>query len=250
MIRTEKNMGCKLHRIIFSLISLIVLNIEAADCASIKQFSEYPNLYIVDHPLVQNKLSTMRQKATDTPTFRKLMREIAVMIGYELTRTLPTTSIDIETPLAKTKATVIDEHQIVLVPILRAGLGMAEGLHQLIPTASEGHIGLYRDPQTKRPVEYLVKLPEFKNQTVIVVDPMLATGNSAAYAVSKLKERGIPAERILFMALVVSPEGIRTFQKAHPDIPVYAAALDEKLDDHAYIIPGLGDAGDRLYGTK
>lgn len=239
-----------MRRIIFFLISMLVFNVETAGSASIKQYPEFPNLYIVDHPLVQNKLTMIRNKDTDTPTFRKLMREIAVMIGYELTRTLPTTNIDIETPLAKTKSTVIDEHQIVLVPVLRAGLGMAEGLHQLIPTAREGHIGLYRDPQTKKPVEYLIKLPEIKEQTVIVVDPMLATGNSAVYAVSKLKESGIPAERILFMALVVAPEGIRTFQKAHPDIPVYAAALDEKLDDHAYIVPGLGDAGDRLYGTK
>jgi uracil phosphoribosyltransferase len=239
-----------MYRIIVSLVYLIVFNVMTANATSIIKYPEFPNLFIVDHPLVQHKMTIMRQKNTDTPTFRRLMREIAVMIGYELTRTLPTATIGIETPLAKTKAKIIDEHKIVLVPILRAGLGMAEGLHQLIPTAREGHIGTYRDPQTKMPVEYLIKLPEIKDQTFIVVDPMMATGGSGIHAVQKLKERGIPGERIRFMALVAAPEGIRAFQKAHPDVQVYAAALDEKLDDHAYIIPGLGDAGDRLYGTK
>lgn len=237
-------------RYFYLSLSLCIANIIPANSASVLTFPEFPNLFIVDHPLVQHKLTIMRQKSTDKTTFRQLMREVAMLIGYEVTSSLPTSMAQIVTPLASMKAKVIDEDNIVIVPILRAGLGMADGLLQLIPTAREGHIGIYRDPQTKKPVEYLVKLPEIKDQIFIVVDPMLATGNSAVHAVSTLRDRGIPSNRIVFMALIAAPEGIRTFQKAHPNIPIYAAALDEKLNDKAYIVPGIGDAGDRLYGTK
>lgn len=210
---------------------------------------KFPNLHIINHPLIQHKLTLMRHKHTGPYPFRQLLVEIALLMGYELTRNLETKEIVVETPVSPTKGQTISENQVVIVPILRAGLGMADGLQQLIPTARVGHIGLYRDPVTKEPIEYLFKMPKITNQTFIVVDPMLATGNSAVYAVKRLIEAGVSPKRILFMALVVAPEGMATFQQAHPDIPVFAASLDEKLDDHAYIVPGLGDAGDRLYGT-
>ena len=212
--------------------------------------AEFPNLHILDHPLIQHKLSLLRRKDTPTSAFRQLLKEIALLMGYELTRALPMTSARIETPVAAMDAPVLAGRKPVIVSILRAGLGMAEGLHELMPAAREGHIGLYRDAETKRPVEYFVKLPEHRGRLFILVDPMLATGNSAVYAVDVLNKHKVSDQNIRFLALVAAPEGMRVFQEAHPDVHVYAAALDDRLDDHAYIIPGLGDAGDRLFGTK
>ncbi|HLB79907.1 MAG TPA: uracil phosphoribosyltransferase [Dongiaceae bacterium] len=211
---------------------------------------EFPNLRVLDHPMIQHKLSLMRDKRAPTIQFRRLLREIALLMGYEITRELPLASERIETPLAVIDAPLIAGKKVAVVSILRAGLGMAEGLQDLIPSARMGHIGLYRDPATKRPVEYFVKLPEPEGRLFILVDPMLATGYSAVAAVDVLNRKGVPDSQIRFMALVVAPEGMRVFRDAHPDIPVYAAALDDHLDDHAYIVPGLGDAGDRLFGTK
>ena len=212
--------------------------------------AEFPNLHILDHPLIQHKLSLLRRKDTPTSAFRQLLKEIALLMGYELTRALPMTSARIETPVAAMDAPVLAGRKPVIVSILRAGLGMAEGMHELMPAAREGHIGLYRDAETKRPVEYFVKLPEHRGRLFILVDPMLATGNSAVYAVDILNKHKVSDQNIRFLALVAAPEGMRVFQEAHPDVHVYAAALDDRLDDHAYITPGLGDAGDRLFGTK
>lgn len=216
----------------------------------VQHHPEFPNLFILTHPLIQHKLSIMRDKETSTIKFRILLNEIAQLMGYELTRELPMTFKQIETPIAAMDAPVIAGKKVAVVPILRAGLGMAEGLLKLVPAARVGHIGLYRDPKTKMPVEYLVKLPEADGRLFILVDPMLATGNSAAYAVDILNRHGVDNSRIRFMALVAAPEGIKVFQSRHPDVPIYAAALDSCLDERAYIVPGLGDAGDRLYGTK
>jgi uracil phosphoribosyltransferase len=210
----------------------------------------FPTLQVVDHPLVRHKLSLMRDKRSPTILFRQLLREIALLMGYELTRDLPVTTERIETPLAPMDAPVIAGKKVVIVSILRAGLGMADGLLDLIPSARMGHIGLYRDPKTKRPVEYFVKLPEPEGRLFIVCDPMLATGYSAVAAVDILNKRGVADSSIRFMALVAAPEGVDVFVRAHPTVPVYAAALDDRLNDHAYIVPGLGDAGDRLFGTK
>jgi uracil phosphoribosyltransferase len=212
--------------------------------------AEFPNLHILDHPLIQHKLSLLRRKGTPTSAFRQLLKEIALLMGYELTRALPMTSERIETPVAGMEAPVLAGRKPVIVSILRAGLGMAEGMHELMPAAREGHIGLYRDAETKSPVEYFVKLPEQRGRLFILVDPMLATGYSAIYAVDVLNKHQVSDQNIRFLALVAAPEGMRVFQEAHPDVHVYVAALDERLDDHAYIIPGLGDAGDRLFGTK
>jgi len=212
--------------------------------------AEFPNLFVLDHPLIQHKLSLMRDKMTPTIQFRHLLREIALLMGYEISRELPLTTERIETPLTQMDAPVIAGKKVAVVAILRAGLGMVEGMLDLIPSARVGHIGLYRDPETKRPVEYFVKLPDPEGRLFILLDPMLATGYSAAAAVNILNGRGIPDSRIRLMALVAAPEGVRTFRKSHPDLPIYAAALDERLNDHAYIIPGLGDAGDRLFGTR
>ena len=211
---------------------------------------EFPTLHVVDHPLIRHKLSLMRDKRSPTILFRQLLREIALLMGYELTRNLPVTTERIETPLATMDAPVIAGKKVVIVSILRAGLGMADGLQDLIPSARMGHIGLYRDPNTKRPVEYFVKLPEPEGRLFIVCDPMLATGHSAVAAIDILNKRGVSDQSIRFMSLVAAPEGVRVFVKAHPTVPVYTAALDDHLNDHAYIVPGLGDAGDRLFGTK
>ena len=201
----------------------------------------FPKLHIVDHPLVQHKLSTMREKKTPSNSFRQLLRELTYLIGYEVTRDLPLETRTIDTPLCKCKG---------IIPILRAGLGMSEGLLDLMPSARVGHIGLYRGPDHK-PVEYLVKLPsKLEGRRVILCDPMLATGNSAVAAVDTLLKRGVKPKDITFVALVSAPEGVETFQKAHPEIELYVASLDEKLDKNAYILPGLGDAGDRVFGTK
>ena len=204
---------------------------------------------VVDHPLVQHKLGLMRRKETSTAEFRQLLREIALLIGYEVTRDLPLTEIEIETPLTKTLARKIDGKKLVFVSILRAGSGLVEGLLDLVPSARVGHIGLYRDPDTLRPVQYYLKVPQdLAERKVIVVDPMLATGHSAAAAVARLQEKG--ARDIKFVCLLAAPEGIDTMLSQHPGLPVYTAAVDERLNDHGYIVPGLGDAGDRLYGTK
>jgi len=211
---------------------------------------QFPSLHVLDHPLIRHKLTLMRDKRSPTILFRQLLREIALLMGYEITRNLPVTTERIETPLTAMEAPVIAGKKVVIVSILRAGLGMADGLLDLIPSARMGHIGLYRDPRTKRPVEYFVKLPEPEGRTFIVCDPMLATGNSAVAAVDILNRRGVSDADIRFLALVAAPEGMRVFAAAHPSIPVYAAALDDRLNDHAYIVPGLGDAGDRLFGTK
>jgi uracil phosphoribosyltransferase len=211
---------------------------------------EFPNLHVLHHPLIQHKLSLMRDKRTPTIQFRHLLREISLLMGYEITRHLPVTTERIETPLTAFDAPVIAGKKVAIVSILRAGLGMADGLLDLIPSARMGHIGLYRDPQTKRPVEYFVKLPEPEGRLFILCDPMLATGHSAVAAVDILNRRGVSDDSIRLMALVAAPEGVRVFTKAHPTISIYAAALDDYLNDHAYIVPGLGDAGDRLFGTK
>ncbi|MGD9639298.1 MAG: uracil phosphoribosyltransferase [Alphaproteobacteria bacterium] len=216
-----------------------------------KKFRDYKNIFIVEHPLIQHKLTKMRDIETSTRTFRELLKEIALLMGYEVTRELPLTYEPIETPLCRMeKAPVIAGKKLTVVPILRAGIGMADGLLQLVPSARVGHIGLYRDEETKKPVEYLVKIPQQEGRLFIIVDPMLATGNSAVAAVDILIKRGIPSENIVFLALVGAPEGAEVFSKAHPDVPVYIAAMDEKLNENAYILPGLGDAGDRLFGTK
>jgi uracil phosphoribosyltransferase len=212
--------------------------------------TRFPSLHVLDHPLILHKLTLMRDKTTQTMGFRALLREIALLMGYEITRELRLTTQVIETPLARVDAPVIAGKKVAIVAVLRAGIVMAEGLHELMPTARTGHIGLYRDHQTKRPVQYLVKLPAPEGRIFIVVDPMLATGHSATHAVNLLNQHGVDDASIRFMALVVAPEGMEVFAAAHPRVPVFAAALDHHLDANAYIVPGLGDAGDRLYGTK
>lgn len=215
-----------------------------------RQDPRFPNLYILNHPLIQHKLTHMRDKETSTRTFRELLREITLLMGYEITRNLPLTTVSIETPLQTIDAPIIAGKKLVVVPVLRAGIGMSDGLLELVPSARVGHIGVYRDPDTHRPVEYLVRLPDLAERIFILCDPMLATGNSAVHAVDVLKKRAVSDEQIIFMALVAAPEGVQVFQQAHPDVKVYVASLDSHLNEHAYIVPGLGDAGDRLFGTK
>lgn len=210
----------------------------------------YRRLYVVNHPLVLHKLSIMRDKNCDKKQFRAALREISLLMGYEITRNLPMTTKIIQTPVCEMEAPVLAEKRPVIVPILRAGLGMSEGLIELMPSSPVGHIGLYRDEESHRPVEYLVKLPEEKDRDFILVDPMLATGNSAAHAVDVMVEHGVAPERILFMALLGTPEGVVTFREKYPELPIFIAALDEKLNENAFIVPGLGDAGDRLFGTN
>ena len=206
-------------------------------------------LHIIDHPLVVHKLSIMRNKKTPSKDFRTLLDEIAMLMGYEITRDLPLEEIEIETPIQKTKAYRISGKKLAIVPILRAGMGMVDGLLKLVPVAKVGHIGLYRDHETHKPVEYYCKLPsDIEKRTVILVDPMLATGGSASDALTMLKNKG--CKNIKFMCLVASPEGVKAVQDAHPDVDIYTASLDECLNDDAYIVPGLGDAGDRIFGTK
>ena len=206
-------------------------------------------LHVIDHPLIQHKLTYMRKKETGSKDFRELLDEIAMLMGYEVTRDLPLEDMEIETPLCKMTGKVISGKKLAVVPILRAGLGMVDGRLELVPVAKVGHIGLYRDPETHLPIEYYCKLPmDISERIVIVVDPMLATGGSACDALTKLKERGCTHLRL--MCLVAAPEGVAAVQKAHPDVDIYVAAVDEKLNEHAYIVPGLGDAGDRLFGTK
>ena len=207
------------------------------------------NFTIVNHPLVQHKLSIMRNKNTGAKDFRELLSEITTLMGYEITRDFPMEEIEIETPMQKMKAKFISGKKVAIVPILRAGLGMVDGLVSLLPVAKIGHIGLYRDEQTHKPVVYYCKLPQdIEERLVIVVDPMLATGGSSCDAIQMLKERG--CNNIRLLCLVAAPEGVRAVQKEHPDVDIYTAALDEKLNENYYILPGLGDAGDRLFGTK
>ncbi|MCL1983041.1 MAG: uracil phosphoribosyltransferase [Clostridiales bacterium] len=206
-------------------------------------------VYVFDHPLIQHKTAMIRKTETSVKDFRELVREIAMLMCYEATRDLPLMEVDIETPICATKVKMLRGEDIAIVPILRAGLGMVDGMLALVPNAKVGHVGLYRDPDTHEPVEYYCKLPgDVDKRQVFVLDPMLATGGSAAAAISFIKEKG--AQKISFMCLIAAPEGIEVLLRDHPDVDIYIAAKDEKLNDHAYIVPGLGDAGDRLYGTK
>ncbi len=206
-------------------------------------------VFVFDHPLIQHKLTFIRDKNTGAKEFRELVEEVSMLMAYEVTRNLPMEEVEIETPISKAKAHVITGKKLGIVPILRAGLGMVNGMLKLIPTAKVGHIGLYRDPETLQPVEYYCKLPsDVHERELIILDPMLATGGSAKAAITFLKERG--ANNIKLMCLIAAPEGIETVYKAHPDVEIYTAAVDEKLNSHAYIVPGLGDAGDRLFGTR
>lgn len=215
-----------------------------------KQHPEFPNLYVADHPLILHKLTLMREEGCNKVLFKILLKEISMLMGYELTSPLPMTTRKIKTPVAEMEAPVIQGRKPMIVPILRAGLGMAEGLEELMPAARIGHVGLYRDEQTKQPVEYLVKLPDPDGRIIILVDPMLATGNSAKYAIDVLVKHGASPDKMRFMALVAAPEGVKVLLEAYPQVPIFIAALDERLNEKAYIVPGLGDAGDRMFGTK
>ncbi|WP_026771880.1 MULTISPECIES: uracil phosphoribosyltransferase [Sediminibacillus] len=207
------------------------------------------NVYVLDHPLIQHKLTYIRKNSTGTKEFRELVDEVAGLMAFEITRDLPVEEITIDTPVTKAKAKTLSGKKIGLVPILRAGLGMVDGILRLIPAAKVGHVGLYRDPETLMPVEYYIKLPsDIEERELIVIDPMLATGGSANDAIHSLKKRG--AKNIKLMCLIAAPEGVEVIKKEHPDVDIYLAALDEKLDEKGYIVPGLGDAGDRLFGTK
>ncbi len=206
------------------------------------------NLHVINHPLITHKLSIMRDKNTGSKDFRQLLNEISMLMGYEITRDLPLEDLEIETPVTSMVAKQVSGRKLAIVPILRAGLGMVDGIQSLVPVAKVGHIGLYRDPDTHQPVEYYCKLPsDIQERLVILVDPMLATGGSAVDALTMLKAKG--CKNIRFMCLVAAPEGVAKVLKAHPDVDIYGAALDDHLNDHAYIVPGLGDAGDRIFGT-
>jgi uracil phosphoribosyltransferase len=209
----------------------------------------FPNLTVLDHPLIQHKLGLLRDRRTTTKDFKQLVSEIAMLMAYEVTKDLPLEPVDVETPLERTQAVRVAGKKLVLVPILRAGLGMVEGITQLIPSARVGHIGIYREHDSLKPVEYYFKIPPDRDvRDFFILDPMLATGGSAVDAVSTLKRAG--AQRIRFLCLVSCPEGVRRMLVAQPDVPIYAAALDRQLNDKGYILPGLGDAGDRLFGTR
>ncbi len=204
---------------------------------------------VIDHPLIQHKLTMMRKKTTGTKDFRELLEEISMLMTYEITRDFPLKDVEIETPVSKCVGKELaDTRKVCVVPILRAGLGLQSGVVNMIPAAKIGHIGLYRDPETLKPVEYYCKMPsDIAERTMLVVDPMLATGGSAAAALTMLKEKG--AKKLILMCLVAAPEGVKVINDEHPDVPVYVAAVDEKLNEHGYIVPGLGDAGDRIFGT-
>ncbi len=207
------------------------------------------NVFVFDHPLIQHKISLMRDKRTTTKEFRELVSEVAMLMAYEVTRDLPLEEVEVETPVAVARTKVLAGKKLALVPILRAGLGMVDGMLSLLPMAKVGHIGLYRDPQTLEAVEYYFKLPEdAREREIVILDPMLATGGSASAAVTFLKQKGIC--NIKFMCLIAAPEGINRLHQDHPDVPIFCAVRDEKLDENAYIVPGLGDAGDRLFGTR
>lgn len=206
-------------------------------------------VHLIDHPLIQHKLTIIRDKNTGPKDFRELVDEVSLLMAYEVTRDLPLQEVEVETPICTTKGQAIAGRKLGVVPILRAGLGMVNGILQLIPTAKVGHIGVYRDPESLKPVEYYCKLPvDVEERDLILTDPMLATGGSAAAAIGFIKARGCSS--IKLMCLLAAPEGIEAIQKAHPDVDIFTAAIDERLNDHGYIIPGLGDAGDRLFGTK
>lgn len=206
-------------------------------------------VYVFDHPLIQHKTAMIRKTDTSVKDFRELVREIAMLMGYEATRDLPLQEVEIETPICAAKVNMLKGEDIAIVPILRAGLGLVDGLLALVPNAKVGHVGLYRDPETHKPVEYYCKLPQdLDKRKIFVVDPMLATGGSASAAIDFIKQKG--GKNIVFLCLIAAPEGIEVLQNEHPDVDIYIAAKDEKLNEHAYIVPGLGDAGDRLYGTK
>lgn len=209
---------------------------------------EQLKVHLIDHPLIQHKLTLMRQKTTGTKDFRELLEEISMLMAYEITRNFPLKDVEIETPVAKCKGKMLAGKKVGVVPILRAGLGMLGGVVNMIPAARVGHVGLYRDPETLKPVEYYCKLPsDVAERMLIVVDPMLATGGSSSAALTLLKEKG--AKSIALMCLVAAPEGIRLVNKEHPDVPIYVAAIDDHLNEKGYIVPGLGDAGDRIFGT-
>lgn len=204
---------------------------------------------IVDHPLIQHKISLLRDRNTGTKEFRGLVSEVAMLLCYEATRDLPTEEVEVETPIALARTKVLAGRKLALVPILRAGLGMVDGMLSMIPAAKVGHIGLYRDEETLKPVEYYCKLPsDINEREVLVLDPMLATGGSASDAIALIKQRG--AKHIKFIGLIAAPEGMKALHEAHPDVDIYVGTLDERLNDHGYIVPGLGDAGDRIFGTK
>lgn len=206
-------------------------------------------VYVFDHPLIQHKVSLMRKTDTTVKEFRELAKEVATLMGFEATRNLPLKEVEIETPMCTAKVNMLEGEDIAIVPILRAGLGFVDGMLALIPNAKVGHVGLYRDPETHEPVEYYCKLPvDIEKRKIFVVDPMLATGGSAVAAIDFIKQRG--GKDIVFMCLIAAPEGLKVLEEAHPDIDIYIASLDERLNENAYILPGLGDAGDRLYGTK
>ncbi|AZS17656.1 uracil phosphoribosyltransferase [Paenibacillus motobuensis] len=206
-------------------------------------------LIVCDHPLIQHKLTFIRDMNTNTKDFRELVDEVATLMAYEITREIPLETIKVQTPVTETEAKVISGRMLGLIPILRAGLGMLDGVLKLLPAAKVGHVGLFRDPETLQPVEYYIKLPtDVQERELIVIDPMLATGGSAIAAIDALKKRG--CTQIKMMNLIAAPEGVKAVHDVHPDVDIYVAALDERLNDHGYIIPGLGDAGDRLYGTK
>ena len=208
-----------------------------------------PAVHVVSHPLVQHKLTLMREKDRSTSSFRRLMHEVSMLMAYEVTRDMPVQTVEIETPLERTMAPVIDGKKTVFVAILRAGVGFLDGMLEVVPSARVGHVGLYRDPKTLVAVEYYFKMPhDMHERDAIVLDPMLATGNSAVAAVERLKETR--PKSIRFVCLLAAPEGLANFQAHHPDVPVYTAAIDRQLNDHGYIMPGLGDAGDRIFGTK
>ena len=207
------------------------------------------NVHLIDHPLVQHKLTLMRRKDASTTTFRTLLNEVSVLMAYEVTRDMPMQDVEVETPLEVTTSKIIDGKKLVFVSILRAGNGILEGMLSVVPGARVGHVGLYRDPKTLTAVEYYFKMPhDMQERDVVVVDPMLATGNSAIAAVERIKE--VNPKSIKFVCLLTCPEGIAALQKAHPDVPIYTAAIDRQLNEHGYILPGLGDAGDRIFGTK
>ena len=206
-------------------------------------------IYVFDHPLIQHKVSQIRNKETSTKDFRQIVKEIAMLMTFESSRDLPLKEVEIETPICKTTVNVLEGEDVAVVPILRAGLGMVDGVLEIIPNAKVGHVGLYRDPETHEPVEYYCKMPEdIDKRKIFVTDPMLATGGSAVAAIDFVKQRG--GKDIVFMCLIAEPEGIEVLKKAHPDVDIYIAAKDECLNEHAYIVPGLGDAGDRIFGTK
>ena len=214
-----------------------------------QRLTPVPHLTVVTHPLVQHKLTLMREKDTSTASFRQLLREISQLLAYEITRELPLTTRRIETPICEMDAPELEGKKLVLISILRAGNGLLDGILELVPAARVGFVGLYRDPETLRPVQYYYKVPkELDDRMVIVVDPMLATGNSTVAAIDLLKASG--AQNLRFLCLLAAPEGVARMQEAHPDVPIVTAALDERLNDHGYIVPGLGDAGDRMFGTK